>query len=72
MVHCRSVLADMLRERRRLIEQLHNVQDQREEVLHRLRDVERRIRQEEERGSRAYLDHIFGRAPTSDQPQEQP
>lgn len=70
MAHYRSLLADMLRERRHLLEQLHSVQGHREEVLHRLRDVERRILQEEERGPRAYLDHIFGRAPTPEQPHD--
>lgn len=70
MGHYRSVLADMLRERRQLLEQLYHVQDRRDEMLHRLRDVERRILQEEERGPRAYLEHIFRAVPVPEQHRE--
>lgn len=70
MAYHRSILADMLRERRQLLEQLYHVQGRRDEVLNRLRDVERRILQEEERGPRAYLDHIFGTEPAPGQPRD--
>lgn len=70
MNHSRSTLADILRERQQLLEQLHHVPGHREEMLHRLRDVEQRILREEERGPRAYLDHIFGQTPTQKRPQD--
>ncbi|MEW6725806.1 MAG: hypothetical protein AB1327_02450 [Bacillota bacterium] len=55
----RSVIADMLRERNRLLEQLYSGCYSRDEVLSRLRQIEQQIEAEENRGPRAYLDHIF-------------
>jgi len=55
-------MAEMLRERRRLLEQLHGGGGSRDEVLTRLHEVEERIRDEERRGPRAYLDHIMERS----------
>lgn len=55
-------MAEMLRERRRLLEQLHGTGESREEVLNRLRQVEERIKAEERRGPRSYLDHIMERS----------
>jgi hypothetical protein len=66
----RSTLANILRERQQLLEQLHHVLGHREETLHRLKDVEQRILREEERGPRAYLDHIFGQTPTKKRPHD--
>ncbi|MFZ5897861.1 MAG: hypothetical protein ACOYU7_01535 [Bacillota bacterium] len=55
----RSAIADILRERNRLLEQLCSGRYSEDEVLSRLRQIEQRIEEEENRGPRAYLDHIF-------------
>lgn len=66
MVRHRSILAAMLRERHHLLELLQN--ERNDDVLYRLRDLERRILREEDRGPRAYLDHIFGPASVPESP----
>lgn len=60
-------MAEMLRERRRLLEQLDDASKRREDVLNRLRQVEERIKAEERRGPRAYLDHILERSGQHDE-----
>lgn len=56
---CKSVMAEMLRERRLLLEKLHFSHKNREELLHRLQQVNELIAAEERRGPRVYLDHII-------------
>ncbi|MBO8129059.1 MAG: hypothetical protein H0Z39_07665 [Peptococcaceae bacterium] len=58
----RSSLAEMLRERQYLLEQLQRTREHRDDLYRRLEDLENRILQEENRGPRTYLDHILHRA----------
>ncbi|MDA8097406.1 MAG: hypothetical protein RDV00_04030 [Clostridia bacterium] len=58
----RSVMADMLRERHRLLEMLYYAPMHRERILDRLRELEALITLEEDNGPRTYLDHIMNRA----------
>lgn len=57
----RSVMAQILRERRRLLEEMTQLYEVHEEILIRLRRLEDLIKAEEQRGPRSYLDHIVER-----------
>lgn len=68
----RSVMADMLRERHRLMEMLYLAPDRRDLIVQRLSELEILITQQEDLGSRTYLDHIMNRAHSSPSPQTPP